>query len=329
MNIFEYLGLPSDHRASDKVFMAVKHWDEVNKKADQGILHAKVSFPISAQCKKDGVFSATLVIDGVAAIFNRTGKRMTNVAHLELRYSVLPNGIYLGELCNEHCSLEVLSGMVNPNRVNPLDEYHSCMNFSSEVFFFDFITIADFKDGYTDVNFLARFKSLVYRLEVDHSFQWLAITTICNQVALDEYFQVAIDNGQEGAVFKQDVEWLAGAKDWHQMKKVRQCSYDLECIGYEEGTGKYAGKVANLLFRWKGGKKIKAMLGKGWTHELAEEMFNNIKLTENWGSSTAYNSNLSPYGKVFRVYALQESSKGVLRLPKVAEFRHDKDVADF
>ncbi|MGE3613994.1 MAG: hypothetical protein AB7G20_11030, partial [Sulfurimonas sp.] len=85
-------------------------------------------------------------------------------------------------------------------------------------------------------------------------------------------------------------------------------------------TGKYKGKVANLIFRWKNGKQVKAMLGKGWTHDQAAEMW------------VSYNSQDMPsynlIGQIFHVHALQESSKGVLRLPKVMEMRMDKEVAD-
>ena len=102
------------------------------------------------------------------------------------------------------------------------------------------------------------------------------------------------------------------------MKIVKQVSYDLECIGVEEGEGKYNGKVANLIFRWKAGQTVKAMLGEGWTHDMAEDVFIYYKAS----------NQLSPIGKVYRVYALQESSKGKLRLPKVGERRFDKE-ADF
>ena len=35
-----------------------------------------------------------------------------------------------------------------------------------------------------------------------------------------------------------------------------------------------------------------------------------------------------PRGSIFQVYALEESSKGKLRLAKVGEKRHDKNKAD-
>ena len=111
------------------------------------------------------------------------------------------------------------------------------------------------------------------------------------------------------------------------MKIVKQVSYDLECIGVEEGEGKYNGKVANLIFRWKDGQTIKAMLGEGWTHQDSRDM---------WVCYSALMDIITPgkivmpnpVGCVFKVYALQESSKGKLRLPKVGERRFDKE-ADF
>ncbi|WP_459625687.1 hypothetical protein, partial [Enterobacter hormaechei] len=123
---------------------------------------------------------------------------------------------------------------------------------------------------------------------------------------------------REGAVFKRDVDWEAGHKGWRQMKIVRTVAYDLRCIRWEEGKGKYTGKVANLIFKWHGTQKVKAMLGKGWSHEDATRMYNEIK---NGGE-------LNVIGRIFTVYGLQDSSKGKIRLPKVGELRHDKEDAD-
>ena len=102
------------------------------------------------------------------------------------------------------------------------------------------------------------------------------------------------------------------------LKIVRTVAYDLRCIGWEEGKGKYTGKVANLIFKWHGTQKVKAMLGKGWSHEDATRMYNEIK---NGGE-------LNVIGRIFTVYGLQDSSKGKIRLPKVGELRHDKEDAD-
>lgn len=59
MNIFQFLGLPEDHR--NHPFMLVKHRGEVPEK--------KLTFPCYAQVKRDGIFSAVVVrTDGVVGI---------------------------------------------------------------------------------------------------------------------------------------------------------------------------------------------------------------------------------------------------------------------
>jgi ATP-dependent DNA ligase len=136
----------------------------------------------------------------------------------------------------------------------------------------------------------------------------------------DKYVKQLIEDEEEGACFKQPEEgWVAGHKGYRIMKKVKGVDYDLKCIGAEEGTGKYKGLVANLFFEWKDGKTIKCMLGKGWTHEDARKM---------WHQYNGFANPGYPIGEIFQVYALQESSKGKLRIPKVGELRHDKTEPD-
>ena len=321
MNIFEFLGLKADHRSGDKVVQLVKHFNEVNNQADEGIFHKKVSFPMYLQCKKDGNFAAVVVREGFVGIFNRRGSHFSSVAQLEVHVQKqnLPDGVYFAELCSSACSLEVLSGVVSPERKKPLTEPQVFVKDSLQLFFFDYVNLDSFVRGESNSLFKQRYECLLkilYNTELD----WLdaqIINSYEDAVHLKDYF---VDAGQEGVVLKQDVGWLAGAKDWHQMKLVRDISFDLLCVGYEEGNGKYAGKVANLIFQFKEGKTVKAMLGKGWKHADAEAMYQAIQLNQLIDN---------PLGKIFTVYALQESSKGVLRLPKVGELRHDKTKADF
>lgn len=334
MNIFQFLGLPSNHRADKKVFQLVKHFDEVNPKADEGIYHKNVTFPMYGQVKKDGVFCALVVKhDGSVAIFNRTGKMMTNTYRLEKYYGykaqtgMLDAGVYLGELCNDKCSLEKLSGIVNPNRVHPLDKEQLKLMYFNEIHFFDELTVEEFINGYSGRTFITRFNSLKVEMEDE---KVLPILTIEDEKALRDFANTCISSGEEGAVFKQNVEYLAGAKDWHQMKVVRGISYDLICTGYEEGKGKYKGHVANLLFKLDDKRTVKAMLGKGWTMQDAREMFLDILHTQVGTQETLeLNDVKSPVGQMFEVYGLQPSSKnGLIRLPKVGELRHDKTEPD-
>lgn len=308
-NVWEFLGLPKGHRPIGKVVQLVKHYDEVPD--------SRKSFPLIAQVKRDGVFAMQVSYQGRHSIFGRTGLQLTNVSHVVRDH--LPDGVYIAELTCDLMSLEQLSGCVNPNRVEPLsgDMLGKSKHFKME--YQDLIPLRGFIDGNWAMRYTERHLELCKLVGKQNCLKYYII--VCEN-ELQGFADECIATGQEGAVFKHDVGWEAGHKGWRSMKVVRGVSYDLECTGYEEGSGKYEGKVANLLFRWKGGKTIKAMLGKGWTHADAERLYSG---TRAHGSGRANN----PVGKIFKVVALQESSKGVLRLPKVREERHDKVIADY
>lgn len=339
MNIFQLLGLKPDHRNNEKkTTQLVKHYDEVPDSRKKGQR-------LGLQLKKDGVCAITVIRDGVAKIFSRTAKPFTNTNQIttHIDFMKLRDGIYLGELtCDtKGVSLEVLSGIVNPNRVKNLDCNQDRIANNLTMHFYDMVSIESFIEGASQTPFQTRYNNLVERVYGEVSTLGAPNyvpdeVKVINMIpidtdAIDHLLDIAVYNGEEGVVIIDlDAGWIAGHKGFHKMKKVRGCDYDLLCIGYEEGTGKYLGKVANLIFKWKGGKTIKCMLGKGWTHQMAEDMFKVAKWLDNntlegTGGAARHDN---PIGKIFQVYALEESSKGKLRLPKVGEQRHDKSHAD-
>lgn len=321
MNVFELLGLPADHRAKDKVVQLVKHYDEVPD--------SRKKFPLVGQVKKDGNFVIVVVRDHVGSchldvgVFGRTGSHLSSVKMLEttLHTAYLRSGIYIGELLSSYpCSLEQLSGVVSPERVNALTEEQKLIRNGLYIAFHDCLPMSDFIRGVSTHAYILRHASLTKRLE-NTGLEVLPFTLIHDEEAKAKFTQACIAANEEGACYKSiECGWEAGHKGWHVMKEVRGVSYDLLCVGYEEGKGKYSGKVANLIFQWKSGETIKAMLGKGWTHEDAAILYRAIQ---------SGNTALNPIGKIFKVNALQESSKGKLRLPKVREVRHDKTESDY
>lgn len=325
MNIFQLLGLPADHRKEAKVTQLVKHFDEVTAKHKEGKRFA-------IQLKEDGVCAITVIRDGMAIIFSRTGRKFTNTGSLCSYLSSLNmrDGVYFGEMVCSLVSLEVLSGVVNPNRTKPIDPTHAGRKVptSLRMRFFDLVSIESFVKGTSQTKYQARYNNLVERVgstSREDTVSVINLIGVADEAQIDTFLDYLVAKGEEGlVVINLDADWEAGHKGWRKMKKVRGCDYDLTCIGYEEGTGKYKNKVANLIFKWKGGETIKCMLGKGWTHAMAEDMFFAI---QDGGSTVSVRESI-PMGKIFQVYALEESSKGKLRLPKVGEQRHDKGYAD-
>lgn len=319
MNIFEYLDIPERKRP----FQLVKNYEEVPA--------SKKDFPMVAQIKKDGIFAAVVVKGYSAQIFGRTGKKLTNVDLQEQDFFQVNfqkghegrQGIYIAELVSDDCSLEVLSGIVNPNRNKPLSEEQKEIISKAYLLFHDYLTICEFVIGKSPLGYFKRHERLYNAMPTPQSRkQVIPMYSMATEVDVEEFAHLCITHGEEGAVFKQPLgDYEAGHKGWRSMKIVRGISYDLKCIGYEEGKGKYSGKVANLIFSFKGGE-VKAMLGKGWTHQDAEDMLVSIQ-----SDPTSLGS---PLGRIFEVTALQESSTGTsLRLPKVGELRHDKEQPDY
>tara|TARA_R110002153_G_scaffold34365_3_gene102880 strand:- start:19951 stop:20961 length:1011 start_codon:yes stop_codon:yes gene_type:complete len=335
MNIFQQLGLPEFHRKlSNKVTQLVKHYDEVVAKHKEGKIFL-------TQLKRDGVCSLTVVCSGDVKIFSRTGNAFTNTSELVAKIKLLnlPDGVYMGEMWvpKSVCSLEQLSGVVNPNRTKALSHEYSMLPHMLRMSWFDMISLKEFKEGYSPQKFANRHISLTLNftealaeinLLVHPDIDVLKCVTAKTEADIDDQLEFLVSGGEEGLIIADpEADWEAGHKGWRKMKKVRGVDYDLLCIGYGEGTGKYKGKVANLVFQWKGEVTIKCMLGKGWTHKMAEDMFEVINYADNVGME-AYTHVDSPIGKIFQVYALEESSKGKLRLPKVGEQRFDKGESD-
>lgn len=328
MNAWEFLGLPPDHRPKNKIVQLVKNWQEVPE--------SKKQYPYYGQVKKDGVFGLVIVTkddDGnfAVAVFGRTGEQLSNTEAIVSRFQdgYIAEGVYIGEVLTQaECSLEELSGILNPNRVNKLDVNQEVLKWNLYIALHDCLTTKMFIEGTSSgIGYHTRHASLMKRIAgTDLEESVLPYTVIYDAHQKDLFTKACIAAKEEGAVYKKPgCEWEAGHKGFHQMKEVRDVTYDLKCVGYEEGSGKYKGKVANLIFRWKEGETIKAMLGKGYTHADAEKMF--IAITHLGAFDGEHLE--SPIGKVFRVRGLQDSSKGKIRLPKVMEERHDKSEGDF
>lgn len=307
MNIFEFLDSPV-LRKKEKMTQKVKNYEEVGDKSKP--------FPMYVQIKEDGNYCMRVKYNGKVANFSRTGEMLNNLEGI-YEEALIADGVYICEVVNYSMSLEQLSGAISSERVNPLDANQTSLLSYTQFKYFDFLSIKEFLDGESQQTYLRRHEWLVKNIRYPSSI--LPYTMINNEETLHKVAKHVISNGREGIVVKQDMPWVAGHKGKHQMKIVRGIDVDLECIGFEEGTGKYEGKVANLIFRYKDGKEITAMLGKGWTHEMAERMFIDIHTGE-----------CTPVGQIFQVYGLQPSSKnGLIRLPKVGELRFDKTEADY
>lgn len=317
MNIWEYLGLPSTHRPEDKTVQLVRHHEDVIK---------KITWPRIAQVKKDGVF-AIIIIDQPndrSAIFGRTGRGLMSVEHM---LPVMKPGsgntgrvAIIAELCCNHCSLEELSGIVNPNRKKALEPLQQGYIDKAYFAIHDMVYINELIAGVSHRTYEERTRDLQRGLDATIIPGSLINSYVVeDEQEWEEFAQFCISRGEEGAVSKEPgAGWVAGRKNEVATKRVKGVDYDLQVIGYEEGKGKHSGMVGKLAVQWReGGKsdgKIQSLPVDGcFTQDMRREWFNDPSFI---------------VGKVVHVHALCIGSKGALRLPKVKTVRIDKTVAD-
>lgn len=310
-NVFEFLGLPATHRAKNKVVQMVKHFNEVPA--------SKRGYPLLGQVKKDGVYGLIVTHRGTTRIFGRTGEQLTSCGSLIRKFGELmqDSAVYIAEVCSLHpCSLEQLSGVVNPNRVNELDPEQVLIAENLVAYLHDMLSVSELISGVSKLPYVERHHRLSDELNGTIFDEYiLPYSFIYDESSKSAFTAACLAAKEEGAVYKQPHEgWVAGHKGYRAMKEVNRVDYDLLCTRVEEGEGKYKGLVANMYFRWKGGTEIKAMPGKGHTHESCRKMFLDPTIA---------------VGKIWRVKGLMNSSKGKVRLPKVEEQRHDKVEADY
>ena len=314
MNIWEFLDLAPDHRKEAKTSGLCKNHDDVNWDSKTSGL----KLPCIVQEKMDGIHSIVVCYEGVFRIFSRTGKELSStnqlINHIKVRYSGREDAVWLCEVCSDELELGRISGITNPNRVEQAEQWEID---SLYLAIFDCFTLPEFIKGETATAWPVRIGLAKHAIYNGFPAIVPAYFTAYNEEEISIFKKAILDKQGEGIVRKSFVAgWEAGKKWWACTKEVCSIELDLLCVGFEEGKGKLDGKVANLIFKW-GDETIKASLGKGWTHAMAEQLFIDIHTGE-----------YEPMGKIFRVYAMKYSTHGLLRQPKVAEERHDKTKPD-
>jgi len=290
-----------------EVVQLCKHFKDIKD-------YTKIKFPVANEVKVDGVYCfVTVLHDGRTYAFGRSGLLFTNLGFVAQRFSNCCAGVYINEIANDLFTLEQLSGVTSPARVNPLEPNVAADHLAyTHANLHDYLTIEEFVAGSSNCPYSER---RAYLTEINKSGEPEVKMELIHTL---EEFEAASDemiaHGEEGSCGKPlSGTWKRGRRDHNCFKKVREIKLDLECIRVEDGKGKRAGIVANMFFRWKNGTELKADLGKGYSDLDRLAMYQN-----------------PPIGKIFLVTAMQESSvNGVLRKAKVGMIREDKTVADF
>lgn len=299
MNILEFTGRPK----SKLVQLALPFES----------LKAPLTFPVLVSEKLDGVYCIAHFDSDINSmrIYSRTGEEYTSMKHL------IPD---LNKLCNEtgvdFIIFEAYTRGVPQPTISGWCRDTKGQHEELRGYIHDILTYDEYF-GDEPTPYRVRYNELLRGFS-NHFFQtlWVVSQTIYyTQDSIDDYAESIWNKGGEGVILRNpEAAYSVGKRNSDIVKMKKTISYDLKCVGLEEGKGKYVGKVGKLILRWRDGETIK--VGSGLTD----------KQRSDWWSEFNYDEVV---GRVVEVEAMAESTKGKLREPRFKGIRNDKVEGDF
>lgn len=287
-------------------------FDAVQKK--RGLTREYVEANYDLQPKHDGCnMVVKLFSDGSFEVRSRTNEVVRSMDHVALilqneQYAKLCEAstglVYLGEAWTEGLNQSDISGLFR--------QHNSAPNLGFIVF--DVLTQEEFEAGKSNVVYRDRVRRFQIRDIWETDRRVRRVLTIPHGSANLDKMQAELQarGGYDGVIARDpNGTWTAGNGTTGEVIKFKPTeSYDLECIGVEEGLGKDAGTVGAYVFRWRGGKQVKARGGNSDDKRLHLEQPGTV------------------VGKIGEIECIGLTSGGLLREPRLKGWRFDKVAAD-
>lgn len=263
--------------------------------------------------KLDGQRALFFHVDGQVKAFSRSGQSITGLTEIEDEIKSLPDGVYDGELLikEEHLykDRDVLQETL---KITRKDGEKSGINF----WIFDCISNEEFQDGASRDKYHERRMWLDNTItsSFEHIYSLPILYAGKDMAVIPQLLANLEAEGKEGLMLNLDKPYYCKRSDVLLKIKTMK-TVDLLVTGFEEGEGKYKGKLGNLILDYKG---YELRSGSGLTDADRDEF---------WSKQEEY------LGKIAEIQYFRESvnDKGGLSVsfPIFLGFRFDKDVPSY
>lgn len=262
--------------------------------------------------KRNGIRCITYVYQGEKVINKSRQNQVINGLELIKADMInLPSGVYEGELTPKDSHKYKLREVLQET-IKIVNSDMELKEVNYEIF--DYLTFEEFNGDVKSRKFFERRDANpVNNLQSDHVFMIPELYRGKDNNEIYKLLDEVVDNGGEGLMCNLDEPYKKGKT--HAILKVKKkYSSDLKITGFEEGNGKYKGKLGALVLDYKG-FKLKA---SGMSDELRQEI---------WNNQDKY------LGVIAEIEHEQETSneKGGLSLeyPNFVQFRFDKEEVSY
>lgn len=231
----------------------------------------KVKFPAYVQLKLDGMRFNAIVRNGAVEFRSRNGKEI-QIADptFALPFIQMADGsdvVFDGELLVRDKDGNLLdrktgNGVLNKAVKGTQSKAEGEMVCAT---LWDVIPFTDFEAGVCKTSYDLRLEKLNFLIEGTDDRVGVVWTNEVNTLAeAQAHFERFLAQGQEGIILKTKSMIWENKRSKHQIKFKQELEFEAEVIGWEEGTGKYAGMMGALTCRHK---DIEFGLGSGFTEE--------------------------------------------------------------
>jgi DNA ligase-1 len=257
----------------------------------------KVKYPLGSSYKLDGV-RCTLKANGM---WSRNGKKIISAPHifriLEHLFEENPDLILDGELYTSDKEVDFNTIISCVRKTKPTMEDLAISRNFIEYHVYDLPYIDGIERGYEDRMVLLQ--QIVNRIN-DPKFVFVDYEIVNNESEVKIKLMEYIELGYEGQMLRVLDSLYENKRSNNLLKHKTFHDDEFEIIGYEEGIGKFSGKLATLSFKTQEGVQFNATVNGTMTY--LEELFQ-IKDTL--------------IGKQATVKYFEKTTDGSLRFPKV------------
>ena len=286
-------------------------------------LLSKIKFPAAVQLKMDGMRFNAIVKDGVCEFRSRNGKEIQLLGNLEQEFIELARGndlVFDGELLINDKGVvldrQTGNGILNKAVKGTISDLEA---HKVRATIWDVVTYEEFKVGRSNTYYAVRLAYLQDYVKSDGKIKLVEHQVVSDIEAARTLFLNYLDQGQEGIILKDLSGIWENKRAKHQIKFKGELECDLEVIGYEEGTGKYAGKLGALVCRSRSTDEqpITVSVGSGFNDDHRNNLWSVRDNLLGKIVALKYNSRIK-----------NKQGGDSLFLPIFLELREDKDTPD-
>ncbi len=297
---------------------------------------ANIKFPAYSQLKADGL-RVNFIVDesGNVDIRGRSGREIDLLGYMSDEFSKLQSlygtgMVFDGELVVVDDKGAILprkigNGIINKAIKGTISEKEASM-IRTQIW--DAIPYNEFKQEKSKEQYKVRFTKLEEKIKdyrdlyctgtgAKKEIFWLIPYKVVYTLAeATEHFAEMLAKGHEGTILKNYIGLWENTRSKHLVKMKAEKDCDLEIIGFNPGEGKFAGMVGSIICASSDREVIVSI--SGFSDEMRATITSRQEELLGTIITVLYNERISS----------QQNSADSLFLPRFAEFRTDKTVAN-